>query len=130
MLNSFPQKKDSKIKKLDFLTNKLSKHFSVYPSRQKTLSSMVLGLLCSRNVLWFFHLNKWSSISFNILRDLEYFLQNRTNYLLSVLTNKHIFLEKCRFSKSILGVYPKVFLNFFNFKILLFSWRAREESNS
>lgn len=38
------------MKKLDLLTNKLSKHFSLHPSRQKTLSSMILGLLCSRNV--------------------------------------------------------------------------------
>jgi hypothetical protein len=38
------------MKKLDLLTKKLSKHFSVHPSRQKTLSSMILGLLCSRNV--------------------------------------------------------------------------------
>lgn len=38
------------MKKLDLLTHKLSKHFSLLPSRQKTLSSMILGLLCSRNV--------------------------------------------------------------------------------
>lgn len=38
------------MKKLDLLTNELSKHFSMHPSRQKTLSSMILGLLCSRNV--------------------------------------------------------------------------------
>ena len=38
------------MKKLDLLTHKLSKHFSLHPSRQKTLSSMILGLLCGRNV--------------------------------------------------------------------------------
>ena len=38
------------MKKLDLLTHKLSKHFSLPPSRQKTLSSMILGLLSSRNV--------------------------------------------------------------------------------
>lgn len=50
ILNQFWQKKDSKMKRLDLLTNKLSKHFSIHPSRRKTLSSMILGLLCSRNV--------------------------------------------------------------------------------
>ena len=38
------------MKKLDPLTKKLSKHFSIHPSRQKTLACMVFGLLCSKNV--------------------------------------------------------------------------------
>lgn len=36
--------------KLDPLTQKLSKHFSLHPSRQKTLAAMILGVLCSSNV--------------------------------------------------------------------------------
>ena len=36
--------------RLDPLTKKISKHFSIHPSRQKTLSSMIFGVLCSSNV--------------------------------------------------------------------------------
>jgi hypothetical protein len=36
--------------KLDPLTQKLSKHFFLHPSREKTLSAMILGVLCSGNV--------------------------------------------------------------------------------
>ena len=38
------------MKKLDPITQKISKHFSIHPSRQKTLASMIFGLLCSKNV--------------------------------------------------------------------------------
>lgn len=36
--------------KLDLLTHKISKHFSIHPSRQKTLAAMIFGLLSSSNV--------------------------------------------------------------------------------
>ena len=36
--------------KLHPLTQKLSKHFSLHPSREKTLAAMILGVLCSSNV--------------------------------------------------------------------------------
>jgi hypothetical protein len=36
--------------KLTPLTQKLSKHFSLHPSRQKTLAAMILGLLSGKNV--------------------------------------------------------------------------------
>jgi hypothetical protein len=36
--------------KLAPLTQRLSHHFSLHPSRQKTLASMILGALCSNNV--------------------------------------------------------------------------------
>lgn len=36
--------------KIDLLTHKISKHFSIHPSRQKTLSAMIFGLLSSNNV--------------------------------------------------------------------------------
>ena len=38
------------MQKLDLLTKNLSKHFSIHPSRQKTLAAMIYGLLCSKNV--------------------------------------------------------------------------------
>jgi hypothetical protein len=38
------------MKKLDLLAQKLSKHFSLHPSRQKTLASMIFSALCSNNV--------------------------------------------------------------------------------
>lgn len=38
------------MKKLHLLTHKISKHFSLHPSRQKTLCAMILGALCSNNV--------------------------------------------------------------------------------
>ena len=38
------------MKKLDPLTQKLSKHFSVHPSRQKTLASMIFSALSTKNV--------------------------------------------------------------------------------
>ena len=37
------------MKKLEPITQKLSKHFSIHPSRQKTLASMIVGLLCRKN---------------------------------------------------------------------------------
>jgi hypothetical protein len=36
--------------KLAPLTQQLSKHFPLHPSRQKTLATMILGVLCSSNV--------------------------------------------------------------------------------
>jgi hypothetical protein len=36
--------------KQDLLTQKISNHFSLHPSRQKTLCAMILGALCSNNV--------------------------------------------------------------------------------
>jgi hypothetical protein len=36
--------------KLNPLTKKVAKHFSIHPSRQKTLSSMIFGLLSTNNV--------------------------------------------------------------------------------
>jgi hypothetical protein len=36
--------------KQDLLTQKVSNHFSLHPSRQKTLCAMILGALCSNNV--------------------------------------------------------------------------------
>jgi hypothetical protein len=36
--------------KLHPLTLNISKHFSLHPSRQKTLASMILGALSSNNV--------------------------------------------------------------------------------
>lgn len=38
------------MKKQDLLTQKISKHFSLHPSRQKTLASMIFSALCSNNV--------------------------------------------------------------------------------
>jgi hypothetical protein len=38
------------LQELSFLTEKISKHFSIHPSRQKALTSMIFGILCSRNV--------------------------------------------------------------------------------
>lgn len=34
----------------DLLAQKLSKHFSLHPSRQKTLASLIFSALCSNNV--------------------------------------------------------------------------------
>jgi hypothetical protein len=36
--------------KLNLLTLKISKHFSIHPSRKKTLASLILGVLSSNNV--------------------------------------------------------------------------------
>lgn len=36
--------------KLNPLTQKISKHFSIHPSRQNTLSAMIFSVLCSNNV--------------------------------------------------------------------------------
>jgi hypothetical protein len=36
--------------KLNPLTKKISKHFSLHPSRQKTLASMIFGAISSSNV--------------------------------------------------------------------------------
>lgn len=38
------------MKNQDLLTQKISKHFSLHPSRQKTLVSMIFSALCSNNV--------------------------------------------------------------------------------
>jgi hypothetical protein len=38
------------MKNRDLLTQKLSKHFSLHPSRQKTLASLIFSALCSNNV--------------------------------------------------------------------------------
>jgi hypothetical protein len=32
------------------LTQELSKHFNLHPSREETLASLILGALCSSNV--------------------------------------------------------------------------------
>lgn len=38
------------MKNKDLLTQKISKHFSLHPSRQKTLASLTFSALCSNNV--------------------------------------------------------------------------------
>ena len=38
------------MKNRDLLAQKLSKHFSLHPSRQKTLASLIFSALCSNNV--------------------------------------------------------------------------------
>lgn len=38
------------MKNQDLLTQKISKHFSLHPSRQKTLASLIFSALCSNNV--------------------------------------------------------------------------------
>ena len=48
--NRSSQRKDYKMKNKDLLTQKISKHFSLHPSRQKTLASMIFSALCSNNV--------------------------------------------------------------------------------
>ena len=35
---------------LNPLTEKISKHFSIHPSRQNTMSAMIFSVLCSNNV--------------------------------------------------------------------------------
>jgi hypothetical protein len=36
--------------KLNPLTQKISKHFSIHPSRQNTMAAMIFSVLCSNNV--------------------------------------------------------------------------------
>src|SRR5436190_19277390 len=40
----------TRMKNRDLLTQKLSKHFSIHPSRQKTLAALIFSALCSHNV--------------------------------------------------------------------------------
>ncbi|MBY0501349.1 MAG: hypothetical protein K2P93_05040 [Alphaproteobacteria bacterium] len=38
------------MKKLNLLTHKIAKHFSIHPSRQKTLAGMIVSALSTKNV--------------------------------------------------------------------------------